>query len=165
MHFPHWISIELSKVKEESYKNLDWIALWKQTLPVLSPLCKSHLLANPQLDMAKNCWTQHASVDSEFTSWRNILANLLLSIALTNRHWGVLKVLEKGQIKPFGKKISFLAWKKNPEPFRARFENTMGNKFFVCFQIGAYPEVQNFIWKHFSHKVLYNLYSKKNGGF
>ena len=36
-----------------------------------------------------------------------------------------------GKYKPFGKKISFLAWtKKNPEPFRARFENEMENPFF-----------------------------------
>ena len=35
-----------------------------------------------------------------------------------------------GKYKPFGKKISFLAWKKPLEPFRARFENTMGNPFF-----------------------------------
>ena len=36
-----------------------------------------------------------------------------------------------GKYKPFGKQISFLAWRrKKPEPFRARFENTMGNPFF-----------------------------------
>ena len=38
------------------------------------------------------------------------------------------------QYKPFGKKISFLAWKKTLEPFRARFENTMGNPFFNFFK-------------------------------
>ena len=35
-----------------------------------------------------------------------------------------------GKYKPFGTKISFLAWEKNPEPFRARFEKEMGNPFF-----------------------------------
>ena len=35
-----------------------------------------------------------------------------------------------GKYKPFGKKISFQAWKKPLEPFRARFENKMGNIFF-----------------------------------
>ena len=33
---------------------------------------------------------------------------------------------------------------------------------FMCFLVGALPEIQNWIWKHFSHKVLYNYYSKKN---
>ena len=35
-----------------------------------------------------------------------------------------------GKYNLFGKKISFLAWKKNAELFRVRFENTMGNLFF-----------------------------------
>ena len=35
-----------------------------------------------------------------------------------------------GKHMPFGQKISFLACKKTLEPFRARFENTMGNPFF-----------------------------------
>ena len=35
-----------------------------------------------------------------------------------------------GKYKQFGKQISFLAWKKNPEPFRARYLNAMGNPFF-----------------------------------
>ena len=30
----------------------------------------------------------------------------------------------------------------------------------ACFPVGALPEVQNWIWKHFSHKVLYNYNSK-----
>ena len=34
----------------------------------------------------------------------------------------------------------------------------------ACFPVGALPKVQNWIWKHFSHKVLYNYYSKKNCG-
>ena len=32
----------------------------------------------------------------------------------------------------------------------------------ACFLVGALPEVQNWIWKHFSHKVLYYYNSKKN---
>ena len=32
---------------------------------------------------------------------------------------------------------------------------------FMHFPVGALSEVQNWIWKHFSHKVLYNSYSKK----
>ena len=32
---------------------------------------------------------------------------------------------------------------------------------FMRFPPGALPEVQNWIWKHFSHKVLYTYYSKK----
>ena len=31
---------------------------------------------------------------------------------------------------------------------------------FMRFPVGAIPEVQNSIWKYFSHKVLYNYYSK-----
>ena len=33
---------------------------------------------------------------------------------------------------------------------------------FMCFPIGALPEVQNLFCKHFAHKVLYNYCSKKN---
>ena len=31
----------------------------------------------------------------------------------------------------------------------------------ACFPVGALPDVQKRIWKHFSHKVLYIYYSKK----
>ena len=32
---------------------------------------------------------------------------------------------------------------------------------FMRFPVGALPEIQNWIWKHFSYKVQYNYYSKK----
>ena len=40
-----------------------------------------------------------------------------------NQNLGDLHGCLVGKYKPFGKKISFLALKKKPEPFRARFEN------------------------------------------
>ena len=38
-----------------------------------------------------------------------------------------------GKYKGFGEKISALAGRKKPKPFRARFENAMGNPIFNLF--------------------------------
>ena len=40
-------------------------------------------------------------------------------------------------------------------PYRKRHESES-----ACFPVGTLPKVQNRIWKHFSHKVLYNYNSK-----
>ena len=48
-----------------------------------------------------------------------------------------------GKYKPFGKKISFLVWKKPLEPVCARFENTMGNPFLTKFNIGQNAPKKN----------------------
>ena len=54
-----------------------------------------------------------------------------------------------GKYKVFGEKISALAWNKPPKPFRARFENTMGNpifNFFVCWSKRSKKKFTIEIW-------------------
>ena len=56
-----------------------------------------------------------------------------------------------------GKLLSDFEPREVPQPENMHFH-------FMRFPIGALPEVQNWFWKHFSHKVLYNYYSKKKIG-
>ena len=59
--------------------------------------------------------------------------------------------------KPFGTKNNSLAWKKSLEPFRARFENTMGHPFFDFVKYRSEHCKKKFIWVimyYFMRKML-----------
>ena len=70
--------------------------------------------------------------------------------------WGPLGCLV-GKYKPFGKKIAFQHEKNTLEPFRAIFENTMGNPFLTLSNIGQ--NALNFLFRiviiqYFMRKML-----------
>ena len=54
-----------------------------------------------------------------------------------------------GKYKASGEKISALAWKKTPKPFRLRFKNPMENPIFIFFGFWSKRSKKNFtteIW-------------------
>ena len=108
-----------------------WAALRYRVFPFLDCFAKPQ---NEAMRANKSGWTLG---QAHMPLWKLSSLPTLKSLIGDNYKWwwqnsniGDPLSCLVGKHKPFGKQISFLAWKKNPNPSAQDFQNTMGNPFF-----------------------------------